>query len=518
MYFNAFETLFLKNGNFYGVPYNFFSDAPENLQFICADDQNVDFYAAIITNLGLDCEVNSYCSFTPGGTFYTMTASNTFDSNNNGCDVTDITLPNLKFNVTNGTQTGTFIVNQSGNYSIPVSSGTHTITPVLENPTYFNISPASATVTFPDTTSPFSQNFCITPNGINRDLEVTIIPINPSIPGFNANYKIVYRNIGNVNIAMGTVGLDYNDNTLDYVSSLPSTEVLPVGNLYWTFLNLQPFETRTIDVSFNLNSPTETPALNSGDLLSFTASVNTSVGDDVNTSNNVITLPQIVVNSFDPNDKTCLEGTSITPDMIGKYVHYMIRFENTGTFAAQNIVVKDMIDQSKFDISSLIPLNASHNFTTRIAGNKVEFIFENINLPFDDASNDGYIVFKIKTVPTLVLGDSFSNSASIYFDYNFPIVTDPAVTTFAVLGNEDFEFSKYLTVYPNPVNDLLKITSKQNIELRSMEIYNMIGQLVISVPNANGISSIDVSSLPKGNYFLKVVSDKGTSNVKFIKR
>ncbi len=58
--------------------------------------------------------------------------------------------------------------------------------------------------------------------------------------------------------------------------------------------------------------------------------------------------------------------------------------------------------------------------------NKVEFIFENINLPFDDANNDGFVAFKIKTKSSLVLGDTFSNSANIYFDYNFPIVTNTA--------------------------------------------------------------------------------------------
>ena len=69
-----------------------------------------------------------------------------------------------------------------------------------------------------------------------------------------------------------------------------------------------------------------------------------------------------------------------------------------------------MIDLSKFDISTLIPTDASHSYITKISeGNKVEFIFENINLPFEDANNDGYIAFKIKTKPTLVVGDSFEN-------------------------------------------------------------------------------------------------------------
>ena len=39
-----------------------------------------------------------------------------------------------------------------------------------------------------------------------------------------------------------------------------------------------------------------------------------------------------------PNDKTCLEGSVITPTLIGQYVHYTIRFENTGTFSLPKIL------------------------------------------------------------------------------------------------------------------------------------------------------------------------------------
>jgi hypothetical protein len=178
-----------------------------------------------------------------------------------------------------------------------------------------------------------------------------------------------------------------------------------------------------------------------------------------------------------------------------------------------------MIDTTKFDINSLIPIDGSHPFETRISNtNKVEFIFENINLPFDDANNDGYVAFKIKTKPTLVLGDSFSNTASIYFDYNFPIVTNNATTTVAVLGNQDFAFENYINLYPNPANNILNIDLKKAIAITSFNIYNTLGQLLLVIPNAQQIRTIDVSSLKTGNYFLKVNSDKGSSNIKFIKQ
>ena len=510
---NDIEYLNIKNGEdlvYYSTIYN------PLLKYICLDESEYEIVTAVVYENLQSLVINSYCSFTPGGDFYTINGTNMIDANNDGCNASDVSMPNLKFNFTNGIQSGSLLSNQLGEYSIPVAEGTHTITPILENPTFFNVSPSTVSVTFPETTSPFTQNFCITPNGIHPDLEVAILPTTPARPGFDANYKLIIKNKGNT-LQSGSVSFNYYDAVLDYIIANPVFTTQAEGSLTWDFANLEPFETREFDIVLNVNSPMETPAVNGDDVLNYTATITSDQADEL-PLDNTFTLPQIVVNSFDPNDKTCLEGTSITPNMIGKYVHYMIRFENTGTFAAENIVVKDMIDTAKFDVSSLVALNGSHPYTTRITGNKVEFIFENINIPFDDANNDGYVVFKVKTLPTLVLGDTFSNSASIYFDYNFPIVTDPAVTTFAVLGNEDFEFNNYFTLYPNPTNGILNITSKQAIEMQTITIYNALGQKVVAVPNAKGISSVDVSSLAPGNYFIKIVSDKGTSNTKFIKQ
>jgi hypothetical protein len=163
-------------------------------------------------------------------------------------------------------------------------------------------------------------------------------------------------------------------------------------------------------------------------------------------------------------------------------------------------------------------VDGSHSFVTKISNtNTVEFIFENINLPFDNAHNDGYIAFKIKTKPSLVLGNTFSNSASIYFDYNFPINTNTVTTTVALLANQDFAFEKYFKIYPNPANTILNIDNKKTIEVTSINIYNTLGQLVLVIPNAQQTTSVDVSSLKTGNYFIKINSDKGNTNTKFVK-
>lgn len=488
-----------------------------NLQYVCVDDDQILLFQEIIANYNLsNCHVNSYCTFTPGGDFYTIQGANRLDLDGNGCSPADIAYPNLGLSFNNGTTTSSFIADATGSYHYDVEQGTQTIVPILENPTYFNVSPATpTTVTFPTETSPYTLDFCISPNGIHNDLEIVLIPLSAARPGFDASYQIVYKNKG-THTQSGTINLAFDDNVMDFVSATPLTTSQATNILNWDFTDLLPFETRYISFTLNLNSPVETPPLNAGDINAFTATVNGASDETPNDNNSI--LNQTVRNSFDPNDKTCLEGNAITPAMVGNYVHYIIRFENTGTFPAENIVVKDDIDTTKFDIASLVPESGSHHYITRITGNKVEFIFENINLPFDDAHNDGYVAFKIKTKPTLVLGDTFSNTANIYFDYNFPITTNTVATTIQTLGTPDFEFGNYFSLFPNPAKNVLNLQAKAEIGVKSINIYNMLGQLVIAVPNAETVTSIDVSDLQSGNYFIKVNTDKGSSTAKFIKQ
>jgi hypothetical protein len=490
------------------------------LNYICADEGQLSSIQNIINQNGYtNCTTNSYCSFNPGGNYYTIMGNVKYDINSDGCSNSDVNYPDLKLSFASGSTTTNLIANNSGTYSYSLVAGNHTVTPIIQNTNYFQVSPTNFSVSFPSQSNPYTQNICIVPNGNHNDLEVMMYapPHNPAgIPGFTGYYLIKYKNKGTTTQS-GTVVMTINDAIFDYISSYPSISNQEVNSLTWDYTNLQPFETREILVNLHLNSPTDSPAVNIGDLLEFSTIIY-PVDIDETQNDNRCNLNFYAINSFDPNDKTCLEGTIIAPEKVGDYVHYLIRFENNGTANAQNIVVKDMIDTTKFDINSLIPMASSHSFVTRITNtNQVEFIFQNIQLPFNDANNDGYVAFKIKTKPTLVLGNTFSNTASIYFDYNYPIVTNTYTTTIVALANPDFEFATYFVLSPNPAKNVLNIQTKSVIALSSISIYNTLGQLVLVIPNAKETSSIDVSSLTTGTYFIKVVSDKGSSNAKFIK-
>jgi uncharacterized repeat protein (TIGR01451 family) len=511
---NQLTTLFIKNGRNKQI---YFQNNP-NLAYICSDEAELtNIQNAAIANGYTNCAVNSYCSFTPGGRFYSIQGNNKLDANTNGCDSNDAFLPNMKYSIADSTNTGNIISNTSGFYNIPVQAGTHRLKPVFENPTYYTASPDSIQITFPNTTSDtLTQNFCITPNGVHQDVEVTIIPVTPARPGFDATYQIVFKNKGTT-AESDSISFRFDDARVDFVSASVAPSSQRTNFLVFQYSNLQPFETRTITVTMNVNSPMETPAVNAGDILVVQAVAYPLATDEMPTDNG-FGMRQIVVGSLDPNDKTCLEGDKITPDMIGKYLHYMIRFENTGTYAAENIVVRDMIDLAKFDIASLQMTKASHDCRTRILnGNQVEFIFENINLPFTEPGKHGFVAFKIKTKPNLTLGNTVTNKADIFFDYNFPITTNTASTQVVASLNPSEGGKPNSIVFdiaPNPATDILNL--KTDITIEKCEIYDNLGRKVGEVTTSPTLG-INVAYLPKGSYFIKVFGANGSVVARFVK-
>ena len=519
---NLIDKLMLKNGSVLNnIIYNYIGNEPGSYlpfpNYICIDDiqEEYDMLSGLI---GPDTTVNSYCSNTPGGEYFVVEGTNRIDSDGNGCDIADPIFPVLKFRVSDGVIEGDFISDDSGDYNISLQLGEHIITPLLEHPEYFTVSPSSITVDFSTDVSPYNQDFCLTPIPGFNDLEVVIIPITIAQPGFDAKYKIVYKNKGS-SVLSGSVVVLFQDDIMDLVSSNPMVDGQISGELTWNFNDLYPFESRELLFTMNINTTLEMPPVNNGDILSFTTTINPTL-DDETPNDNEFTLNQTVVNSYDPNDKTCLEGYTITPDLVGEYVHYLIRCENTGTAEAVNIVIKDVIDTTKFDISTLFVTDASHSMETRINESEVEFVFENIYLPFDDANNDGYVAFKIKTLPTLQVGDLFENDAEIFFDYNAPIETNVAQTSIEdSLGIDEFRDSNdSIKMFPNPSKDKVYIEFNEVIE--SVAIYTVSGKMIQS-KSFVGINQykveIPVQKLTEGTYFIKVNSSSGYNYKKLVK-
>ena len=84
------------------------------------------------------------------------------------------------------------------------------------------------------------------------------------------------------------------------------------------------------------------------------------------------------------------------------------------------------------------------------------------------------------------------------------------------LVNAEQNVAEGIEMYPNPSNGIVNFT---NVENATIEVYNMMGQVVASVNNANANASIDLSNVANGNYVVRIVKDGAiaTSKLNIVK-
>ena len=509
---NSLTSLFIKNGITEATLG--FSSNP-NLAFICVDDTEINAVQAQATSYGLsNCVVNSYCSFVPGGGYNTIYGFVNFDKNSNGCDVNDLPVKNIRINLNDGVNSAATFNSVNGGALFYTNAGNFTVNPVLENPSYFNITPVANVFNFP-VASGLAQttSFCIAPNGVHHDVEIIVVPMTVARPGFEAMYRLVYKNKGTEEVS-GSLSFSYDEAILDYINASVTANAVNTGNLSWNFTNLIPFETRVIDVTLRINTPTANPPVNDGDKLVLNATIALSGATDIMQADNQFVYNQKVVNSYDPNEVECLEGEQLPTSKVGEYLHYVIHFENTGTADAINVVLKDVIDETKFDLGSLQVIESSAPVYTRINNNIAEFIFQNINLKA--GGGRGHILLKVKSKSNLISDDKVSQKANIYFDYNFPIETNNEVTIFSALGVNDLILDQSVKVYPNPVVNVVAISAQNTIN--SIQVYDVQGRLLQVQMNGGMNAVLDLSSKEAGIYLLNINTDLGSKIVRIIKQ
>ncbi|MGK4566817.1 T9SS type A sorting domain-containing protein [Flavobacterium sp. 3HN19-14] len=396
-------------------------------------------------------------------------------------------------------------------YFILASLGTNVVS-LPEIPDYFTITPNPAEVTLVNTCDNDFMDFCIVPNTAVNDLEILLIPYGDSRPGFVSGYSLVIFNNGSTT-QTGIATLSFDNSAMTFVSSNPAPANATSNNLQFNFTNLEPFQSKIFrNVNFQLYT---NPVVNSGDVVTFTASI--PVDADATPSDNTAVLSQTVVNSLDPNDITVHEGATITEEQADDYLHYTIRFQNTGTASAVNVRIFDELD-SKLDWNSMEIISSSHNCRLKQKDNNAEFLFENIYLPQSDAdepSSHGYITYKIKPSATVALGDIIANAAGIYFDFNDPIVTNTVTTALvAPLKTPEFIY-RNINVAPNPVAGMLTVSGVEAID--SISVTSLLGQELKTVKGNKLQEKVDFSNFAKGTYIVKVKSAGIEKTFKIVK-
>ncbi len=237
--------------------------------------------------------------------------------------------------------------------------------------------------------------------------------------------------------------------------------------------------------------------------------------------NNYDTIRQVITGSYDPNDKQVspagfgdenfvLHDTKLT---------YTIRFQNTGSDTAFNIIVIDSID-NKLNIETFHLLASSHPCTYTISGEpgsktNISFNFTDILLPNDDVNelgSNGFVKFRIEPKQGLSDFTQVNNDAYIYFDFNPPIITNMVSTTFVSTLNNIVNSEADYHIYPNPSDGIINIESPHLI---SVSLYSIEGKLLKDF-NESGI--INLTNFSCGIYLLNIKTANGSYIEKIIRK
>jgi uncharacterized repeat protein (TIGR01451 family) len=298
------------------------------------------------------------------------------------------------------------------------------------------------------------------------------------------------------NIYYGTVSIQVNG---------PITYVAPANNALTPTVNGNTFNYSISDfstitpASFGLQLLTDTTA-QAGDQICVNVEINPTPLD-ADTTNNVYDFCYQVVNSYDPNMKE-VYPVNVLPGY-DDWFTYTIHFQNTGNAPAFNIRLRDTLD-ANLDINTFEIRGYSHPAVVSINGNNLTVRFNNIMLM--DSTTDyegsmGYFQYRIKPLPNLPLGSQIENTAYIYFDYNAPIITNTTQNNFQLVTNIksiDAKESNFV-IYPNPSTGIYFFKDNRNIQ--TVEVFNMMGELILSQGNAK---QINLQAFPKGIYVARI--------------
>lgn len=355
-------------------------------------------------------------------------------------------------------------------------------------------------------------------------LDVQLIMSNGAArPGFELFYALAIDNLTSSPTGTVTLTMDF-DPALGFVSATPAPSSVAGNTITWT----APFFTMTSafqhkDVGVRLLVPPDIGLV--GSTLVTTATI-TTANTDADLANNTYVSSQVVTASLDPNDKAVRTSTdaSVGQYFIGddEWLDYTIRFQNTGTDTAFNVVITDTLE-ADLDPATIQWGASSHTCIKELgAGGVVKFIFPNILLPDSNVNeplSHGLVGFRIKPKQPLLPGTFLSNVCDIYFDFNPPVHTNTAEVE-ATVGMEVQEHGQdHMLLFPNPVNDVLYVTGQAaGTGMLDVEIRGTDGRSVMRARIASGTSAITVASLASGSYMVSFRSVDGSERtLRFVK-
>ncbi len=301
----------------------------------------------------------------------------------------------------------------------------------------------------------------------------------------------------------GTFWLEIDPRITAYVFDEEPDYIDQVAGIYgWDYEDLGPYETFVVPLTVTAPLIDDPDQVNEIYIFKIT--------DEENNFKDAAYCQEIELRcAYDPNDKQAFPVRDDKLALRDVPLRYTIRFQNTGNDYAKNVVVEDTLDQN-LDLSTFKLVSTSHPrnlIISSTAGYDKRFEFANIFLPdsiSDEPNSHGYITYIISAKSDITEETQIDNEASIYFDFNPPILTNTVsrimVDSFPTSSTLDI-LSLDIQLTPNPATD--EITLNQQVD--ELRLYDLSGRLV-----KLGLQTdrMDIEELDEGMYVAQLRKGK----------
>ncbi|MBL7808516.1 MAG: T9SS type A sorting domain-containing protein, partial [Saprospiraceae bacterium] len=349
------------------------------------------------------------------------------------------------------------------------------------------------------------------------DLRIQQKPLRTAQPGYPYSMRVEVCNDGSTALP-GTIDLEYGNllGTLgnSHFAQHPGAIVLnnevagnPNNSANFNIPSLAAgaCELLQLDMLIGTGTPVNSEFITD-------ARVSPSAGDPT-PANNISTLYNTVVGSFDPNCVLAYPARNGTPKYGGEIIQnqdntltYQIFFQNTGTAPADQVVVRDLLDPN-LNPASIRNISATHNMRILVSEDNKELIFKFDNIGLPDSTSDyagsiGSIQYQIDLKPGLTLGTKIKKQVGIFFDFNSPVITNENVlllvnstkVTPLLSDNE-------INLFPNPADGFTGFYCDSTSQ---MSMYDTAGKLIVSAVYEPGLQELDTANLPNGIYLIRL--------------
>jgi len=309
-----------------------------------------------------------------------------------------------------------------------------------------------------------------------------------------------------------------SDTTLSYISASPVPTNVSGDTLFWNGVGQLAGNSFLTTIQYQI--PPDVTLL--GDtiyttLVAFQDSVENTL------TNNTYTDCDIITGAYDPNDKL-VEPEGVFDIQNDSTLFYTIRFQNTGTDTAFNVVIVDTLP-TEISVSTFIPGPSSHPYSYELGVDGIlTFTFANILLPdsnINEPLSHGLVSFTVRPDADLIIGTLITNEADIFFDFNPPIHTPPAIVSYGIVNSVPVVFkNNELSVYPVPVADYLTLEKPADFQAKQLLIYSVDGRLMQSSRADYFVERaiIPMDALTPGQYIITLVDAEGKRlSARFVK-